>query len=382
MALPVVRSLIECAEYNNTVAPYIYQLQPLPQVFLQSAANIAALKQLYLDTNPLISAIAFSIAISPIFLVISEINKNYSQVDRVWSILPTIYNVHYAVYAHLAGIETTRLNLVAVISAIWSVSHPSDFARFVLIVSQTRLTYNYYRKGGYSIGSEDYRWAIVKKQVGPGVFFLFNIVFISLAQSLLLASVTSPSYVLLLTSRLATYSSNVSNFSFEDIVASAVMLSAIATSFIADQQQWNYQNAKSAYRQNAKVPAGYEQEDLDRGFLTKGLFAYSRHPNFAAEQTVWVVLYLWSCLATRTWYNWTGIGALSYLLLFQSSTWLTELLSAQKYPEYKIYQQKVGKFLPLPGSGRPVFPDQTKHASGNHTKDVDAVQARQRYDLR
>ena len=127
MALPVVRSLIECAEYNNTVAPYIYQLQPLPQVFLQSATNIAALKQLYLDTNPLISAIAFSIAISPIFLVVSEINKNYSQVDRVWSILPTIYNVHYAVYAHLAGIETTRLNLVAFISAIWSVSNNSGF---------------------------------------------------------------------------------------------------------------------------------------------------------------------------------------------------------------------------------------------------------------
>ncbi|KAJ9495364.1 hypothetical protein LTR99_002784 [Exophiala xenobiotica] len=367
MALPVVRSLIECAEYNNTVSPYIYQLQPLPQVFLQSATNIAALKQIYLDTNPLISAIAFSIAISPIFLVVSEINKNYSQVDRVWSILPTIYNIHYAVYAHLAGIETTRLDLVAVISAIWS----------------TRLTYNYYRKGGYSIGSEDYRWAIVKKQVGPGVFFLFNIIFISLAQSLLLASVTTPSYVLLLTSRLATYNSSVSSFSLEDVVASAMMLSAIATSFIADQQQWNYQNAKSAYRQNAKVPAGYEQEDLDRGFLTKGLFAYSRHPNFAAEQTVWVVLYLWSCLATGTWYNWTGLGAASYLILFQSSTWLTELLSAQKYPEYKLYQRKVGKFLPSLGSGGPIFPEhQTKHAVGNSTMEVDASQARQRYDLR
>lgn len=44
--------------------------------------------------------------------------------------------------------------------------------------------------------------------------------------------------------------------------------------------------------------------------------------------------------------NWCFVPAISYLLLFQSSTWLTESLSAGKYPEYKVYQQKVGKFLP------------------------------------
>lgn len=44
--------------------------------------------------------------------------------------------------------------------------------------------------------------------------------------------------------------------------------------------------------------------------------------------------------------NWTFIGAMSYLLLFQASTWLTEMISSEKYPEYKIYQQRVGKFVP------------------------------------
>lgn len=245
------------------------------------------------------------------------------------------------------------------------------------------MTYNYYRKGGYSIGSEDYRWAIVKKQVGSGLFFLFNVAFISLGQSLLLATVTTPTYVLLLASRLATYSSEVPGLGLEDMVAASIMLSAIAVSFIADQQQWDFQTAKSNYRSNAKVPAGYDQEDLDRGFLTKGLFAYSRHPNFAAEQTVWVSLYIWSCLVTRTWHNWTGIGALSYLSLFQASTWLTELLSAQKYPEYKVYQQRVGKFLPSPTSAGSVFPKkQIKDVGNAQTKHIEAVKARERYDLR
>ena len=45
---------------------------------------------------------------------------------------------------------------------------------------------------------------------------------------------------------------------------------------------------------------------------------------------------------------------MSYLILFQASTWFTELITRGKYPEYKEYQQRVGKFLPrlstdLPG---------------------------------
>ena len=53
-------------------------------------------------------------------------------------------------------------------------------------------------------------------------------------------------------------------------------------------------------------------------------------------------------------YNWTFLGAASYLILFQASTWFTELITAGKYPEYAEYQQRVSKFLPrlstdLPG---------------------------------
>lgn len=33
-------------------------------------------------------------------------------------------------------------------------------------------------------------------------------------------------------------------------------------------------------------------------------------------------------------------------MIFQSSTWLTELITAGKYPEYADYQDAVGTFLP------------------------------------
>lgn len=140
--------------------------------------------------------------------------------------------------------------------------------------------------------------------------------------------------------------------------------------FFADQQQWgthtphphpqttnllsaDYQNAKKDYQKTAKVPHKFEQEDLDRGFIVTGLWSWSRHPNFAAEQAIWVVLYQWGCWSSEVMYNWTFAGAMSYLILFQASTWFTELITAGKYPEYNEYQQRVGKFLPRLSSDLP-----------------------------
>jgi len=40
-------------------------------------------------------------------------------------------------------------------------------------------------------------------------------------------------------------------------------------------------------------------------------------------------------------------------MLFQGSTWFTELLTSRKYPEYKEYQKRVGKFLPKIGTSLP-----------------------------
>lgn len=49
------------------------------------------------------------------------------------------------------------------------------------------------------------------------------------------------------------------------------------------------------------------------------------------------------------------------MILFQASTWFTELISTKKYPEYKEYQDRVGKFLPkLPGGLPGDFSDKRK----------------------
>lgn len=122
MSLPVIKSAVDAADFSKTVLPYVSQLYDLPQQILQSISNPQALKVLYISTNPLISAFALSLFLFPIFLVASEINKNYSQVDRFWSILPTLYNAHYVLYAHAAGLPTQRLDNLLAFSCVWTVS--------------------------------------------------------------------------------------------------------------------------------------------------------------------------------------------------------------------------------------------------------------------
>jgi steroid 5-alpha reductase family enzyme len=146
-----------------------------------------------------------------------------------------------------------------------------------------------------------------------------------------------------------------------DIVFAVGIVALVVVEFISDQQQWDYQNAKKEYQKTARVPKGWKREDLDRGFNTTGLFAYSRHPNFGAEQSVWVMFYLWACAISETTYNWTAVGAIGYLALFQGSTWFTESITAGKYAEYRDYQRQVGMFVPTPGSGwSPVAKSQEK----------------------
>ena len=86
--------------------------------------------------------------------------------------------------------------------------------------------------------------------------------------------------------------------------------------------------------------------DYADGFLKSGLWAKVRHPNYAAEQAVWIVVYIFSAAASGRGINWSMAGCLLLVILFQGSSDFSEKISADKYPAYKDYQQSVGRFLP------------------------------------
>jgi hypothetical protein len=124
MALPTIKALEECSDFSKTVEPFIPQLYALPSKIVENIASQDGLLQVYVETNPFISAFAFSVFLGAVFLVVSEITKNCSQVDRLWSLMPNVYVVHLAVWARLAGMPHKRLDLIAAFTTIWSVRAP------------------------------------------------------------------------------------------------------------------------------------------------------------------------------------------------------------------------------------------------------------------
>lgn len=217
-----------------------------------------------------------------------------------------------------------RMVLIAALAWIWG----------------SRLTYNFYRKGGYALSGEDYRWKIIQEGANPILFQIFNVVFIAFIQNVLLASIVAPIYVAWTSSydarnRMTTPLNEI------DILAGITALTCLIIEAIADQQQWNFQTAKYAAIKSGKRLTG----PFAKGFIHSGLFRYSRHPNFFAEQCFWWSMCLFATAATGKWIGWWMGGAAALTVLFQGSTWLTEKITAEKYPEYKNYQKTTSRLL-------------------------------------
>jgi hypothetical protein len=122
MTLPALISLEECSDWSKTVEPFIPQLYDLPKRLLETLQTGGSLLDVYKTTNPLISGFAFSVFLGAVFLVAAEVNRNYSQVDRFWSVLPTFYIAHFDLWARLTGVPHQRIDLALLFSTLWSVS--------------------------------------------------------------------------------------------------------------------------------------------------------------------------------------------------------------------------------------------------------------------
>lgn len=126
MAVPTLLRFEDCASWAKTVEPYIPQLYELPSKVVDVLQGRQGLVELYTQTNPLISGFAISIALGAVFLVVAEFNKNYSQVDRCWSILPTFYIAHFDLWARLTGVPSQRIDAILVFGVAWSVSTQAE----------------------------------------------------------------------------------------------------------------------------------------------------------------------------------------------------------------------------------------------------------------
>ncbi|KAG7089812.1 hypothetical protein E1B28_011461 [Marasmius oreades] len=320
--------------------------------------------------------------------IASIITSNVSQVDRLWNFLPPIYTAYFALLPLWPS--TPLFPLFPFVPKELSAVAKDYSPRAVMMLSlvllwMCRLGYNTYRRGLFNLHDEDYRWAVLRTQMSPFLFQVLNLVFISGIQNVLLLLLGIPSYIAVCQPH--------TELTTSDYLCGGISLALLTFEFIADNQQYSYHSFKHAYlgkstkydeaNQWPGARLKWTSEDAQRGFVTKGLWAYSRHPNFACEQSFWWAITLVPVIAPvppflphhtfpQIWAFLTNplardliksnpslfkvflapfsplLPAVSYSLLFLSSTPYTENISLSKYPvAYAAYKERVGMFSPL-----------------------------------
>lgn len=259
--------------------------------------------------------------------IVGELANNFSQMDKLWSLLPIAYTW---IIAAKAGMPP-RAVVTAGIVTVWGI----------------RLTFNFARKGAYSLrfwaGEEDYRWAIVRQSPllrSRFAWALFDLFFISIYQNALVLAICLPA--------LAAMESGAA-FGLFDWLAVCGALFFLVLETVADACQWRF------HREKKRLLA--EKGSLDAleapyrlGFNTCGPWSRLRHPNYLGEQGFWLCLYLFvigAGVAQKGVFHWSLLGPLFLVLLFIGSSSLSESISAGKYPAYRSYQKQVFKYLPF-----------------------------------
>ena len=279
-----------------------------------------------LQVDVLWSTIYIVIGVVAYTFIVGELTNNNSQVDKLWSVVPIIYvwNMFYQAYQHTHVINE-RMLLMSILVTLWGI----------------RLTYNFARRGAYQwkfwAGEEDYRWEVLRKRPGFNnrfVWMIFDLFFICSYQNVLIFLFTLPI--------LATLATNATALGILDYLLAAMYIGFIVIEYIADQQQFDFQTEKHRRINNNEALGEYE-----KGFVSTGLWSVVRHPNYASEQSIWVVFYFFSVIATGEWLNWSVVGCVLLIILFKGSSDFSEDISANKYPEYKKYQASVPRFIPF-----------------------------------
>lgn len=288
---------------------------PLMYIFLGTPLGELELSAL----KPLLWVLGAAILLT---FVVGELTSNNSQVDKLWSILPIIYAWIVTYY----GDFSTRLVVMSILVTLWGL----------------RLSVNFGLKGAYKWkfweGEEDYRWQYLRsqKEFQPKwKWSLFNFGFICGYQNILIFLFTMPIMIAL--------QNNDNPFGTLDLIFALLMFFFILYETIADIQQFRFQSSKYALLNNG-IPL---DEKHSKGFLDRGLWKYSRHPNYFAEQAIWISFYGFSIAASGQLLNWSITGCFLLIALFLGSSNFSESISSSKYEEYKNYQKRVSRFVPF-----------------------------------
>ena len=252
--------------------------------------------RLWLDT-----LIADVVATLVVF-TFSRIYRNSSFYDAYWSVIPPLLLFYWW---YESGITTLSTWLLVVLVSAWAI----------------RLTGNWvYAFPG--LHHEDWRYPMFRERAGS-FEFVADLVAIHLIPTMQVFLGMVPVYIAVTTPG--------GGLLWLSVVAFAIGMAAVALEFVADLQMHRF------------VATRAPGEVMDRG-----LWSWSRHPNYFGEFGFWFALALFGIAsAPGSW--WLFVGAAAMLAMFLgASIPMMETRSLERRPDYQSVVDRVSRFVPWP----------------------------------
>ena len=202
------------------------------------------------NLNPVFIVLIADIAATLVVYGMGRLFHNASLYDAYWSVAPLVITIFWVFGPFLHRAVMIRQVIVSVFVFIWGF----------------RLTWNWAHQW-QEIKHEDWRYRDLREK-NPLWFWLIELVGIDVMPTVIVFLACLPLYPVL--------AAGTGHFGVLDMIASIITVGAIAIETIADRQLWQFTRQKTRSGE----------------IMTKGLWAYSRHPNYFGEITFWWGIYL------------------------------------------------------------------------------------------
>ncbi len=255
--------------------------------------------------RPWLDAFIADVLATLVVFAFSRAYGNSSFYDAYWSVIPPLL-LFYWWHAGGLGVGSLRCWLVAIVVLYWAI----------------RLTANW-AYGFPGLHHEDWRYPILRDSAGRWEFLadLFGLHLIPTVQVFLgmlpvYVAVTRPGIGLM----------------WLAWIAFVVGIAAVTLELVADVQMHRF-----------------VAERRPGAAMDRGLWGWSRHPNYFGEISFWFALALFGVAASPRDAWWLGVGVLAMVAMFLgASIPMMEKRSLERRPEYQGVIDRVPRLVPRP----------------------------------
>jgi steroid 5-alpha reductase family enzyme len=235
----------------------------------------------------------------------SRAYRNSSFYDAYWSVVPPLLTVYWWSRAAL-GVHQLRCWLVTVVVMVWAV----------------RLTANWIY-GFPGLHHEDWRYPMFRERAGRWAVAV-DLVAIHLIPTVQVFAGMLPVYVCVTRPG--------AGIGWLTAVAFVLGLAAVTLELVADVQLHRFVRTRAPGQ-----------------VMDRGLWSWSRHPNYFGEFSFWFALALFGVAASPADAWWLFVGAAAMLAMFLgASIPMMETRSLQRRPDYQQIVDRVPRFVPRP----------------------------------